>query len=297
MKRIIVTGARGFIGRHCLPLLEEKGYEIHALSSQRRSEANSQITWHHVDFLNTAAVTEVLQKIGATHALHLAWCTTPGKYWTAPENLDWVSASLHFAREFVNNGGKHFVAAGTCAEYEWKDSLLKEDASEFNPATLYGACKRSLYKILEKFCAQAGIRFAWGYIFYLFGSGEHAQRFIPQLIRGLLQNSEVKCSSGEQIRDFLHVSDVASAFVALLASSADGAFNIGSGRGVALKEIAGKIERKLQNPGFIKLGCIPTSANEPTHLIADVQKISTVLDWKPKIDLDQGLEEAINGWR
>ncbi|MBS0615253.1 MAG: NAD(P)-dependent oxidoreductase [Verrucomicrobia bacterium] len=294
MKRVVVTGAAGFIGRHVLPVLREKGYDVHALSSQKRE--SNHITWHKVDFLSPLQVSEVLQEIKASHALHLAWCTTPGKYWTATENLDWVSASLHFARAFARNGGKHLVVAGTCAEYAWEDSVLHESSSEFNPGTLYGVCKRSLFKILEKFCSQEGLRLAWGYIFYLFGSGEKEERFIPQIIRGLLQNIEVKCSSGQQIRDFLHVSDVAAAFAAMVDSSAAGTFNIGSGRGIALREIVEKLEKKLEKAGLVKFGERQTPANEPLHLVANTERILTSVDWKPKIEIDQGLQEALDWW-
>src|SRR5687768_13010953 len=98
MKRVMVTGANGFIGRHSLSILNEKGYEVHALSSAGGKQKD--VHWHQVNLLNTDEVKSVMAHVQPSHLLHFAWCTTPGIYWTSPENLDWLKASIDLVQEF-----------------------------------------------------------------------------------------------------------------------------------------------------------------------------------------------------
>src|SRR3990172_9091064 len=285
MKKIIVTGATGFIGRHALPLLKQAGYEIHAIIPYQIPNLDPDVAWYCLDLLNSDKLFAVLKEIASTDLLHLAWYAVPGKFWTSAENLCWVEASLKLVRAFKEAGGQKIVAAGTCAEYDWNYALLSEKNTPFNPNTLYGASKRALSLILTKYCEQMGLDFSWGYIFYLFGSHEYPDRFIPQVIRALLENRELPCSHGNQKRDFLHVVDVASAFVSLLESSSQGSFNIGSGRGISLKEVACKIALKMEKPHLLQFNAIKALVNDPPELVADISHISQEIGWRPQIDL------------
>jgi nucleoside-diphosphate-sugar epimerase len=218
--------------------------------------------------------------------------TTPGIYWSSPENLLWVEASIHLASVFARNGGKRMVVAGSCAEYDWNQSHFSEFHSKFQPATLYGQSKRNLYNQLETL----RISFAWGYLFHLLGPFEQPSRFVPTIIRGLLTQTEIPCSHGNQIRDFLDVRDAADALVQLLDSDVQKGVNIGSGKGIALKSLAHKISSRISNGHLIKFGVKP-SAGDPLELVADTTRLNTELGWHPKITLDQAIEEAIHWWQ
>src|SRR5688572_5202958 len=114
MKRILVTGASGFIGRHCLPSLVQAGFEVHAAARRPLPElAPGQVIWHRVDALVPEAWAGLVQKLAPTHLLHLAWVATPGVYWSSPENLRWVESSLALLREFADSGGRRVVMSGT----------------------------------------------------------------------------------------------------------------------------------------------------------------------------------------
>ena len=82
MKRVIVTGASGFIGRHTLPHLAEAGFEVHPISSR------------DADLLDERSRRDLFARFRPTHLLHLAWYVPPGKYWTSLENIRWLQASL-----------------------------------------------------------------------------------------------------------------------------------------------------------------------------------------------------------
>ena len=295
MKKVLVTGGSGFIGRHCLPVLVANGYEVHAVSIAPEDPL-PQIHWHVVDLLNPGEVNKLIAKVKPTHLLHLSWYTVMGKYWTSLENIRWVQASLELLQVFAANGGKRVVMAGTCAEYDWKYELYSEQTTPLVPATLYGACKHALQVMVDAFCKQTGLSYAWGRIFFLYGPHEHPDRLVSSVIRSLLQGEPARCSHGNQIRDFLHVEDVAYAFVALLNSDIEGPVNIGQGTPVAIREVVEIIGDQLHSKHLIQLGALPAPPNDPPVLIADTHRIQSI-GWHPKYNLKTGLEQTITWWK
>ena len=121
MKKVLLTGASGFVGRHCLPALVARGYEVHAVSSSATAPADTPpgVRWHQADLLDGAQVSALLAQVRPRHLLHSAWYAVPGKYWTAPENFRWVRASLHLLQTFAAHGGRRVVVVGSSAEYDW----------------------------------------------------------------------------------------------------------------------------------------------------------------------------------
>ena len=299
MKKVLLTGATGFVGRNCPAPLASRGYEVHAVSSSEIAPQSAPgVVWHHADLLDREQLVGLVERVRPTHLLHMAWYAAPGKYWTSPENFRWVQASLDLFRAFASVGGVRVVAAGTCAEYEWGgDEICSEHATPLRPATLYGACKHALRVMLEAFAAQENLSAAWGRIFFLYGPHEHPGRLVASVVRSLLRGEPARCSHGRQVRDFLHVADVADAFVALLDSDVRGAVNIASGRPVALKEVVGEIGEKLGRRELIELGAVAAPANEPSVLVGDAKRLSEEVGWTPRRDLHRGLDETIVWWR
>src|SRR5215510_11521173 len=114
MKRVLVTGAGGFIGRACIGPLVDRGFEVHAVARTPAVDADTRATWHHHDLLTSGEPARLVDAVRPTHLLHMAWYAVPAKYWTARENVDWAAASVSLARAFGHAGGVRFVGAGTC---------------------------------------------------------------------------------------------------------------------------------------------------------------------------------------
>jgi nucleoside-diphosphate-sugar epimerase len=297
MKKVLVTGATGFIGQNCLPLLIENGFEVHAVSLIKEQTQLPDVRWHYVNLLDVKDVRDLVSKIKPSHLLHLAWYTEHKKYWTSLENHDWVQASFDLVRVFRAHGGKRAVMAGTCAEYDWKHGRCSEETTPLLPATLYGVCKNALREKLQTFSKENGMSSAWGRIFFVYGPSEHPDRLVSSVICSLLQGKSIPCSDGRQKRDFLYVEDVASAFVALLSSDVEGPVNIGSGIAVSIKEIIDLISGKIGRTDLVRFGELPVSLNDPPVLFADARKLKEDVRWSPRYSLSQGLDKTIYWWK
>lgn len=297
MKRVLLTGASGFIGWHSLASLLASGYEIHAISLHPPRKKLPDIAWYQVNLLDLDQASELVAQIRPTHLLHFAWYSTPGKYWTSLENVQWIQASLNLMRSFAQSGGQRLVMAGSCAEYDWQSGYCSEAVTALAPTTLYGVSKHSLQLILAAFAKQTGLSSAWGRLFFLFGPREHPDRLVAYVVRSLIQGETARCSAGHQIRDFLYVQDAAEAFVALLESTVLGPVNIASGKPVIVRDLINKIGEVQNRPDLIQLGAVPLRADEPHFLVANVNRLTTEVGWSPKYDLTQGLEQTVKWWR
>jgi nucleoside-diphosphate-sugar epimerase len=295
VKRVLVTGASGFIGSHCLAPLVRRGFEVHAVSWQSDPTLGD-VSWHSADLLDRAQVSTLVEAVRATHLLHLAWYVTPGGLINARENFDWTEASLQLVRTFEASGGRRIVAAGSSYEYDWRYGYCNERLTPLAPDTAYGACKRALGELTASFAGISEIACAWPRIFFLYGPREHPDRLVSSVIRNVLAGRPAPCSHGEQIRDYLHVQDAADALVAIVDSDVEGPVNVGSGRPIALKQLVGAVGDKLGRPDLIHLGAIPARANDAPLVVADVERLTTELGWAPRFGLDDGLDDTIAWW-
>jgi nucleoside-diphosphate-sugar epimerase len=294
MTRLLVTGASGFIGRQVLARLPQFD-EIHAAGrTPPHHRAVEAVTWHAADLRDPQAAAALIADVTPTHLLHLAWNAEHGVFWTAPDNERWADATIALADSFVGRGGLRFVGAGTCAEYDWTslDHPCREDLTAVLPATPYGRAKLRAWRHIEHLMSGTTASATWGRIFLLYGPGEDPRRLVPSIANALRDGRRAPVTEGRQVRDFLHVSDVARAFVALLMADVRGAVNIGSGEPVTVRHIADMLGTIAGRPDLIDYGAIPMRAADPPLLVADVTKLRSI-GWVPHVTLREGLEEAL----
>jgi nucleoside-diphosphate-sugar epimerase len=297
MKRVLVTGGAGFIGRHVLPALAGREFEVHTADLRPCVEYGSGVRHHQSDLLDARQIADLMATVRPSHLLHLAWFAEPGAYWTSPENLRWVQASVGLLQAFASQGGRRVVMAGSCAEYDWNYGYCSENLTPLRPDSLYGSCKHALQIMVSAFARQASLSNAWGRIFFVYGPHEAPARLVASVIGSLLRRQTASCTHGLQVRDFLHVEDVAEAFAALLASEVSGPVNIGSGRPVMIKEIIAEIACQLDRRDLVALGALPVPANDPPLVVANVQRLTQEVGWKPRLSLQTGIASTIRWWQ
>jgi len=297
MIRLLVTGASGFIGRHCLEALLPYNVELHAITTRIGIAHSGSAQWHVCDLLDCDSVTSLLNDLRPTHLLHLAWIATPGIYWRSPLNESWQSASRHLAEAFLANGGRRMVVAGTCAEYDWSTGVCRESEHDPHPSTPYAQAKLKLSAELAELCSRAGANLGWARIFWTYGPYEHPSRFVPSVILSLLRGEPALCTAGNQRRDYLHVADLGAALARFVLSDVAGTVNIASGQAATVASIAQFIGTELGCSDRLRLGAIAQPAGEAPLVVADVHRLHNELGFRPRYSLEAGLSDTVNWWQ
>lgn len=312
---ILVTGADGFLGAATVDALLQAGHGVGALvqphvplrrlnQSMERAVGNgNNLQLLQSDLEDAGKLRALLAGFRPDACLHCAWYAEPGQYLHSPRNITLLHASLNLISLLAETGCKYFVGIGTCAEYEALRGWLREDGPT-RPETLYAACKLSLCLCGEQLARANGMAFAWARVFYPYGPGEDPRRMVPALIRALLAEQPFPASTGEQIRDYIHVHDIAQAFLTLLTRKAEGIYNVGSGEPISVRRLMETVETIVEESGdpfadpvkLIQFGALPPRDWEPPFLCANVEKLRA-LGWQPRYSLHEGLAETVEWWR
>lgn len=294
MKKILVTGAKGFIGLACLDVLSLENVCVYATTSHPvKNPIDKNIRWIQIDLLDNQIYRKTIKEIKPTHLLHLAWTARPGKFWTDSENYQWLKSSLDLFEVFFENGGERLVGLGSCAEYQPNHKECKENETPTLPTTLYGMCKLSC----GLGALAAGLLYdksvAWGRLFCPYGPQEHPGRFLPDVIDHVLMKKPIMCGNKDLLRDFIFIKDVAHILTELLSKNIEGVINIGSGIPVSLEDLAQVVITELGHSELIQFGRRPSSAKDPVRLVANVDRLKTELNWTPLYSLETGIKEMI----
>lgn len=254
--KILLTGATGFIGSRVAEQLARGGHEVYPWPRPWRFPSG------HFDA-----------------CIHLAWYVEHGKYLHSPLNRQCLQDSLALAHLLIQHDCRRLIAAGTCFE-------------TIGHPSLYAECKRTLFHELQKL----PLELAWMRFFYLYGPGESPRRLVPQVITSLLRGESVPLTLGEQVRDFLHVADVAGAVCAIAQSKLTGALDIGSGEPVTVRELAETIGRIIGRTDLLVFGARPYPPDEPMRIVANNERLLRT-GWRPRFTLEEGLRDTISWWQ
>jgi UDP-glucuronate decarboxylase len=226
----------------------------------------------------------------------LAWYAVPGKYLSARENLDCVMGSQRLFLALGAAGCRRIVSVGSCFEYDFSHGHLSE-ATPTRANSLYAAAKTSTFLMGEQIAKEYGVPFAWPRLFYLYGPNEDPRRLVPFIITSLLRGEQANVTSGKQVRDFLHVEDVAAALAEVATSDLIGPVNVGSGIPVTVRTVVETIAQVLGRKDLVRFGARPDNPTDPPLICANNLKLTLGTGWKPKYDLATGLAQAISWWR
>jgi len=295
--RVLVTGATGFLGSHCLAPLVARGFEVVALYRERAPQEQPGVQWVRGDVMDRAEMHAVLERYAPKGLFHLAWFVEPGKLIADPSNLSWIAASLDLIRAFRESGGERCTVSGSCYEYDWRFGYCVENVTPCEPDTLYGAAKDSLRRAFLAYCNVSGLSGSWGRAFFMYGPRENPARLVSSVIISLLKGLPAKSSHGLQVRDYLHIQDVADGMVALFASQAGGAYNIAAGTSTTIREIVELLGKITGRSDLLQIGAFPARANDAPLVLGDGRRTLNDVGWKPRLTLEAGLSATVEWWR
>jgi nucleoside-diphosphate-sugar epimerase len=298
MRRVLVIGASGWIGMHCLAPLLDLNFDVHGIRFDGPEIPIPGVTWHRVNILDRNARLTIAETVRPTHLLHLAWNVQPG-YRTSHENWVWLAASVELLDLFVRMGGSRFVGAGTCLEYDWTNrALLDEFAPAVVPTTPYGCAKQALSMAVSAAGRATALSTAWGRVFFPFGPGESSNRLVPSVVTSLIRGIEARCTDGHQIRDFIYIKDVGKAFARLVDSEVSGPVNIGSDRPMTIRDLISRFARSLDATSLVRFGAYSASGDDAAPFVAaNLGRLVDEVGYRPETPLDTSIGETIEFWR
>jgi len=270
-KIILLTGATGFVGHQVLCMLADhqvqirvvvregsqdklaKGMPLEQVISTQDLFAESADWW-----ANACSEVDTI--------IHIAWYTEPGKYLQSSKNIDCMIGSLNMAKGALQAGVRRFIGIGTCFEYDLTAGFLSVE-TPLKPLTPYAAAKAATFTALSQWLPSQGIEFLWCRLFYLYGDGEDSRRLVPYLRSRLVEGKPAELTSGNQIRDYIDVTEAARMIVEEVLGNHQGAVNICSGVPVTVSQLAEKIADEYGRRDLLKFGARPDNLFDPPCVV------------------------------
>ena len=284
-RRVLVTGARGFLGSHLMPALAAEGAAAVAFQG---------------DITDAAAVEAAVSGVRPEVVFHLA------AYGTTPIQRDDArirDVNVGGLERLWNALDRHpcrLVQTGTCGEYGPARGPLAED-HPCRPANAYTQSVHEAVLLSLDRARRTGRDVVILRPFGPFGPGDRPERLVPHVISGLLSGGRVAVTPGEQRRDYSYVSDHMRAFVLAATARLDvmpAVFNIGSGTPIRVRALVELIAALVAPDALARVdfGAVPARPSDMDDMFADPGAARHALGYAPRVPLEDGLARTI-AWR
>lgn len=317
--RILVIGGAGYVGSHACKALGLGGFEPVVFDNLSSGHADA-VKWGPLeigDMLDPDRLDSVFQKYRPQLVMHFAAFAYVGESVTDPAKYyrNNVVGTLSLLDAMRRNGVDSIVFSSTCATYGVPESLPITETAPQRPINPYGFTKLVIERALADYEVAYGFRWAAMRYFNAAGcdpDGELGERHAPEthaiplaILAALGKGPQFRVfgtdydtEDGSAVRDYVHVSDLASAHVAaipyLLNGNASQAFNLATGSAVSVLELLRSVERVTGRPVPVELSA--RRAGDPPALYAVADKARRMLGWQPDHTGIDGIVGSAAAW-
>jgi len=295
MRKILITGSSGFIGQELVKNLKlKKNIILYLIINRDKILENSKYIKNiHCSLLDKSKLKKKLKSIDITDVIHCAWLGVDAKNRNSNNQKRNIKIINNIFESLNKSKINSFIGIGSQAEYGPKEKTIKE-TFKLKPITTYGKAKVKVYNILKNNCKNKKIRFVWLRLFSGYGPGSTKKWIIPSTIQSLISNKKIKFTAGEQVYNFVYVSDIVSTIIkSLLNNKAKGAYNLAYKKSYKIKYVVKLIYLILginKNPKF---GSIKYRKDQIMNFVPSISKLRKDFNWEPKVGIKEGLKKNI----
>lgn len=311
-RRVLITGGSGFVGQWMCRHLLAQGCTVFAgtldgavAPGALLPEQRAAVHWLDLDMASDEAITRALDAAVPQWVVHLAAVAFPQDATAAPALAFEINAlgALRLLNRLVASGAAdvRVLVVGSAEQYgvPATGEPIVETAPQ-RPVSVYGASKAAQELIALQMARTAPVGIVCARSFNHAGTGQGPQYLVPALVA---RGREVPRSGGVMrlgnsaiVRDYLHVVDVVSAYVALLELGTSGeAYNVSSGRGIAVRDIADRVLKRLGVHAEISTDPALTRPSDVPVLVGDNAKLRSATGWAPRCSVDDIIDDVIHG--
>lgn len=298
MKRVIITGADGFVGSYTVACFLREGVEVLALDvgdGAKRLKPQNGLVYKQCDISDTNRIKKIVPQGKYDTFIHFAWAGSAGAarvdYHLQMQNALNAVACLKTAKEL---GCSRFVCAGSIMEYE-VEAAIHTQGSKPGMAYIYGMGKHIAHCMCKSVAVNIGIDLLWPMITNAYGVGELSPRFVNTTLRKILNGEKLEFTAGTQNYDFVYVSDVARAFYLVAKNGKPYCeYMIGSGNAKPLKEFIIEMVESCSPGAVPSFGDVPfTGTNMPLSTF-DISGIRNDCGFEPEISFAEGTRMTLD---
>ncbi len=299
-KRVLITGATGFVGAVLARRLVADGHEVHALMKSttprwRIADVVADLRCHEADLRDEAALRAVVGEIRPEVIYHLA---THGAYpfQTDPDGIIQTNilGTWNLLKAAARVDYEVFVNTGSSSEYGFKEYAMRE-TDLLEPNSYYSVAKCAQTLLCQHVANTESRPITTFRLFSVYGPLEEPSRLVPTLIRQCLEGSDLTLVDPEIARDFVYVDDVVDAYLRFdkLAAMSGEIINVGTGVRSTIKQVVEQVLRHTGARVQCHWGAMPARIWDTRTWVGDCTKSNRLLGWSAQTSLSDGIEQTI----